>query len=88
MVAGFIALLKVAVITAVLGQTRVEPFKGVTAVTVGGVRGSPGFPKFAFLSESPHPTPLTAIRTIGIQILLTANLRITFSSSPSSNIFS
>jgi hypothetical protein len=35
-VAGFIAWLNVAVITAVLGQTRVEPFGGVTEVTVGG----------------------------------------------------
>jgi hypothetical protein len=34
-VAGFIARLNVAVITAVLGQTRVEPFSGVTEVTVG-----------------------------------------------------
>jgi hypothetical protein len=44
MVAGFIALLKVAVTTAVLGQTRVEASGGVTKVTLGGVRGSPGFP--------------------------------------------
>jgi hypothetical protein len=34
-VAGFIAWLNVAVITAVLGQTRVELFGGVTEVTVG-----------------------------------------------------
>jgi hypothetical protein len=36
-VAGFIALLKAAVMTAVLGQIGVEPFGGVTSVTVGGV---------------------------------------------------
>ena len=35
-VAGFIAWLNVAVITAVLEQTEVEPFGGVTEVTVGG----------------------------------------------------
>ena len=35
MVAGFIAWLKVAVITAVLGQVVADPFGGVTAVTVG-----------------------------------------------------
>ena len=44
MVAGFIALLKVAVTTAGLGQTRVEASGGVTEVTVGGVNGSSGFP--------------------------------------------
>ena len=36
-VAGFIALLNVAVISAVSGHTGVEPFGGVTDVTVGGV---------------------------------------------------
>jgi hypothetical protein len=35
-VAGFIAWLKVAVITAALGQVVAEPFGGVLAVTVGG----------------------------------------------------
>jgi hypothetical protein len=39
-VAGFIVWLNVAVITAVLGQTRVEPFGGVTEVTVGGGHGA------------------------------------------------
>ena len=43
-VAGFIALLNVAVITAELGEARVEPRGGVTEVTVGGVSGAPGFP--------------------------------------------
>jgi hypothetical protein len=37
-VAGFIALLNVALITAMLGQTRVEPSGGVTEGTVGGIR--------------------------------------------------
>ena len=38
-VAGFIAWLNVAVTRAVLGQTRVEPFGGVTEVTVGAGHG-------------------------------------------------
>src|SRR5437868_709091 len=82
MVAGFIALLKVAVTTGVLGQTRVEASGGVTNVTVGGVSGSPGFP--APLSGSPHPARRTANRnakSAEIQILLKFNLRIRFSSS-------
>jgi len=79
-VAGFIGLLNVAVITAVLGQTSVEPSGGVTDVTVGGVSGSPGFPAFAFLSESLHPATRAASRNAEIQILLTINLRIKVSS--------
>jgi hypothetical protein len=82
-VAGFIALLNVAVITTGVGQTRVEPAAGVTEVTVGGVSGSPGFPAFAFLSESPHPATRAAARNAEIQMLLTFNLLISFSSSPS-----
>jgi hypothetical protein len=78
-VAGFIALLNVALITAMLGQTRVKPFVGVTETTVGAVRGLPGLPP---LSESPHPAAKTASRNAEIQILLTFNLRISFSSSP------
>jgi hypothetical protein len=49
-VAGFIALLKVAVII-VLGQTPAEALGGSTEVTVGGV--VPGLPP---LSGSLHPT--------------------------------
>lgn len=45
-VAGFIGLLKVAVITVEPGDPRVEPSGGVTEVTVGGVSGTPGFPAF------------------------------------------
>ena len=74
-VARFIALLKVAVITAVL--TTVEPSGGVAEVTLGGVSGSPG--SLAFLSQSPHPTTRTASRNTQIQILLTTNLCITSS---------
>ena len=39
MVAGFIAVLKVAVMTAVLGQVTVERLGGVTEVTVGAGHG-------------------------------------------------
>src|SRR5689334_8946498 len=90
MVAGFIALLKVAVITAVLGQTRVEASGGVTVIMVGGVRGSPGFP--APPSGSPHPARTTAsmnAKNAAIQTLRTFNLHIRFSSSslPSDKAF-
>jgi hypothetical protein len=79
-VAGFIALLNVAVIRgALLGQRRV-PF-GVTESAVGGVSGSPAPPVPAFLSGSLHPIAKTASRNAEIQILLTFNLRISFSSS-------
>jgi len=54
MVAGFIALLNVALIMAVLGQTPTLPFTGVTDVTVGGVPGEPAADAFC-LSGSPHP---------------------------------
>ena len=47
-VAGFIGLLKVAVITVEPGEARLEPSGGVTEITVGGVSGAPGF--LAFLS--------------------------------------
>src|SRR5580704_1730431 len=39
MVAGFIAVLNVAVMTALLGHVVAEPLGGVTAVTVGGGHG-------------------------------------------------
>jgi hypothetical protein len=91
-VAGFIALLNVAVITAVLGQTRVEPSGGVTDVTAGGVKGSPGFevvPEVvpAVLSLSLHPAINPAERNAAIHIFRTFNLRISFSSSPSRKAF-
>lgn len=86
-VAGFIGLLKVAVMTAVLGQTSVEPFGGVTVITVGGVRGSPGLPVPARLSESPQPAIRTANKSAGIQTLETFSMRICISSSPSHNPF-
>jgi hypothetical protein len=78
-VAGFIALLNVAVMRTVFGQTRVEPSGGVTEVTVGGVRGSVGLPVAAFLSGSLHPAIAMTNKNAGIQILLTFNLGIGFS---------
>ena len=80
-VIGFIALLNVAVITALLGQS---PFGRVTD-TVGRVNGEVAPP--VLLSGSPHPAITTASRNAGIQILLTFNLRISFSSSPSYKAF-
>ena len=85
MVAGFMALLNVAVTTGLLGQTRVEASGGVTKVTAGEVRGSLGLPA-VFLSGSPHPGRRTAnmnARNAAIQSLLPFNLRIRFSSSSS-----
>jgi hypothetical protein len=79
MVVGFIALLNVAVTTAVLGQTRVEPLGGVTETTVGGLKGevAPGVP----LSASLHPAATAANRNAGIQSFLKFDtLRISFSS--------
>ena len=61
-VAGFIALLNVAVMMAVLGQTIVERSGGVTAVTVGGDRGVPGFTGLAS-GSAPHPVKLMIMRS-------------------------
>jgi hypothetical protein len=74
-VAGFMALVKVALMTTGLPQVKVDPLSGFTDVTAGGVRGLPGFP--AFTSESPQPAIRTANRNAGIHILPTFNLRIT-----------
>jgi len=82
-VAVFIALLNVAVILgALLGQTRV-PF-GVTESTVGAAVGEVAPP---LTSASPHPAIATANRNAGIQILLTFNLRISFSCSTGDKAF-
>jgi len=84
MVAGFIALLNVAVMTAVLGQTRVEASGGVTDVTAGGVKGVLGFVDVpAFLSLSLQLTSTTAERNAAIQRFLTFHVRISSSSFPS-----
>jgi hypothetical protein len=81
-VLGFIALLKVAVTTAVLGHIRVEALIGVTDVTVGGAKGLPGVNAFGFLSGSLHPVARTNSRNAGIQILLIFTFRMCISSSP------
>src|SRR5436305_6232478 len=79
-VAGFMALLNVAVMTAVLGQTRVEPSGGVTDVTAGGVKGAPGFVDVAVLSLSLQPTSTTAERNAAMQRFRTCDLYIRLSS--------
>jgi hypothetical protein len=84
-VAGFMALLNVALMTTGVPHVKVEPASGFMEVTAGGVRGLPGFPTFG--SESPQPAIRTANRNAGIQILLTFKLRMSFSSSPSYKAF-
>ena len=81
-VAGFIALLNVA-LTRVLEQAVVEPASGTTESTVGGLRGEVVLPA----SGSPQPATETASKSAAIKILLTFNLRISFSSSPSYKAF-
>ena len=78
-VAGFIALLNVAVITAELGEARVEPSGGVTEVTLGGVSGSLGLPAFAFLSKSRQPATKATNMNATNEIFPVLNLRISFS---------
>jgi hypothetical protein len=76
-VAGFIALEKVASMTTTLPHVKVEPVSGFTEFTAGGVSGLPGFP--AFVSESPQPESRQAARNTVIQTLVNLNLRISFS---------
>jgi hypothetical protein len=77
-VAGFIALLNVAVTTAAFGQTSKLPFGGVTAVTVGGTTG---LVPMTASGGQPHPTVrTTASISAVIEILLIFN-RFIFSSS-------
>jgi hypothetical protein len=78
-VAGFMALLNVAVMTAVLGQT-VEASGGVTDVTAGGVKGAPGFVDVAVLSLSLQPTRTTTERNAAMQRFRTCDLYIRLSS--------
>jgi hypothetical protein len=63
-VAGFIALLKVAVIT-VLGQTPTAPLEGNSEVTVAGIK--PGL--LPVLSGSLHPAPTMSSRDVMNQIV-------------------
>jgi hypothetical protein len=74
------ALLNVAVIIPVFGQSPDEASSGVTETTAGGVRGATGLPAPEFLSGSLHPTTKTDSRNAKTQKLLTFNLRIRFSS--------
>ena len=78
MVAGFIALLKVALIMAVLGHTPALPFGGVTRITVGGVVGGVASP---FLSGSLHPMAKLTNRSAVNQILFLLCVRMRASSS-------
>ena len=78
MVAGFIALLNVALIMAVPGHTPALPFGGVTETTVGAVVGEEATP---FLSGSPHPTAKLSNRRAVNQILCLLHVRIRASSS-------
>ena len=80
-VAGFMALLNVAVIRTVLGQTRVDVSSGVTEVTVGGGKGSVWLPVPAFLSVSLQLAIVMTKKIATIQILLIFNLGIGFSPS-------
>ena len=82
-VAGFMALLKVALMITGLPHVKVEPLRGFTEVTAGGVKGLTGFPAPEFASGSLQPAIARANRNAGIQILQTFDVRISFSSSPS-----
>ena len=75
-VAGFIALLNVVVITVVLAEATVEPFSGLTEVTLGEVRGLPGLSTSPFLPE--HPATKAANRNATNDIFPVLNLRIGF----------
>ena len=85
-VAGFMALLNVALTMAVVEQTLGEASSGVTEVTAGGVNGSPGLPAAAFFS-SPHPVIATANRNAEIATFVIFDMRINFSSSFSGKAF-
>ena len=66
MLAGFIALLNVALVIAVVEQSPVLPFAGVTRVTVGEVVEAVAI---AFLSGSPHPVMVLSSRSAVNQIV-------------------
>lgn len=74
MVAGFMLLLKIAVITGALGQASVVPFDGVTEVTVGAASGVPA--ATAFPSGSPHPAVKLSSRSAINQIPCLRSIRI------------
>ena len=80
-VAGFMALVKVALMTTGLPQVNVDPVSGFTEVTAGGVRGLPGFAAAEFASGSLQPASRPATRNAVTQTLVNFNLRISFSPS-------
>jgi hypothetical protein len=74
-VAGFIALLNVAVITAVLGQTGVGPFGGVTEVTVGAAHGAEVVNVHTKLAASALPnTSCAPVVIVAVKVVLGARL--------------
>jgi hypothetical protein len=74
-VAGFIVWLNVAVITAVLGQTRVEPSGGVTKVTVGGGHGAGVVNVHTKLAASALPNVSCApVVIVAVNVVLGARL--------------
>jgi hypothetical protein len=75
-VAGFMALLNVAV-TAAPWQMPETPAPGFTETTVGGVTGEPGFPTPEFLSGSLHAVVTMSSKNAGNHILEVLNLRMT-----------
>ena len=73
MVVGFIAWLNVAVIRAVLGQMRVEPFGGVTAVTVGGGQGAAVVNVHTLFAVNARPkVSFAPVLTVAVKVVLGA----------------
>jgi hypothetical protein len=71
MVVGFIAWLNVAVIRAVLAHTRVAPFGGVTAVTVGGGHGAAVVNVHTLLASRARPkVSFTPAATVAVKVVL------------------
>jgi hypothetical protein len=70
-VVGFIAWLNVAVTRAVLAHTRVAPFGGVTAVTVGGGHGAAVVNVHTLLASSARPKlSLTPVVIVAVKVML------------------
>lgn len=79
MVAGFIALLNVAVITAVLGQIGVAMFGGVTSVTVGGVIAHDADVVKVHTFSAARGVPdvfATAVVSVAVKVVLGARLTV------------
>jgi hypothetical protein len=72
-VVGFISWLNVAVTRAVLAHTRVAPFGGVTAVTVGGGHGAEVVNVHTLLATSPSPkVSFAPVVTVAVKVVLSA----------------